>query len=303
MQARFVVTCALFAACSGGEFSAMENDDPGESGAAGDESGAGAAGAESGLAGTSQKGGEASQNGGEASQNGGEGGGPATSSSVTGAGGTSTGASTGSSGRGGSGGGAAGASTAGMGAAAGTSGVSGSGGSGGSGGMGCPGAGDCTGSSLFELSYGTGASDPEEWPNVHLDLENLGSPVSLAQLSFRYYFDAEHDPSLAASWSVHITILELRNPYHFYQEYGAEGRVVELVPPVNGQDSYVEVTLNVTDTLEQGRILGLAFYVLPPDFDVSSDQSNDWSFGGDYFGVWNRIPVYVGGVLAYGEEP
>ena len=36
---------------------------------------------------------------------------------------------------------------------------------------------------------------------------------------------------------------------------------------------------------------------------VTPDQSNDWSFGGSYVGIWNRVTVYVDGALAYGVEP
>ena len=130
--------------------------------------------------------------------------------------------------------------------------------------------------------------------STRLELHNDGTTsVAIQDLSVRYWFTSDNS--------------QLANVYVDYAAMGGDNvhsRVVQI-SSVAGADSYVELKLLGSGTLaSMGNLGAIDFRIVRSDYGLL-DQTNDYSYVGNYGAVVlnPHIGVYLKGVLIYGSAP
>lgn len=138
-------------------------------------------------------------------------------------------------------------------------------------------------------------------------------------LSFRYYMDLS-EVKAAGKNPEDVVIRCDRNQSEMYKDKGVTPATISGIKHYNGDIYYVEVTfpdgracLPVSEGMQQCEIL---LALVMPDYGSGWDSSNDPSFqtldtakgetdkDGVVHGIRSKyVPVYIDGVLYYGEEP
>lgn len=128
---------------------------------------------------------------------------------------------------------------------------------------------------------------------TRVELRNTGNvPLPVSGLKLRYYFTSDNN--------------QLANVYVDYADIGAanfQARVVQLASPVNGADSYVELSFSGnTGQLNPLSSLGFVdFRLVRSDYGLLN-QANDYSYAANYgnVGLNNRITAYLNNNLVFG---
>ena len=128
---------------------------------------------------------------------------------------------------------------------------------------------------------------------TRVELRNTGNvPLPVSGLKLRYYFTSDNG--------------QLANVYVDYADMGTatvQARVVQLASPVNGADSYVELSFSGnTGQLNPLSSLGFVdFRLVRSDYGLFN-QANDYSYAANYgnVGLNNRITAYLNNNLVFG---
>ncbi len=217
------------------------------------------------------------------------------------------GASAGSAGKVGSGG-AAGTSSGGS---AGTS-TAGTGGTtGGTGGTGT--AGDCSvgGSGgagyddAIHVEASMGSVDASGQPGGTVLIYNSSAGVlDLADVTARYYFTSEF--ACDQAHTTYIDYAEFTDPYEVVTQSNVHVTFVTVGSNGDGCDAYLLISFDAAiGSLDASQAVKVQFRAAPPNYTVAGNQANDYSYGACSLSqvVWEKIPVYDGGVLVWGTEP
>ncbi|QMW04930.1 cellulose binding domain-containing protein [Spirosoma foliorum] len=129
-----------------------------------------------------------------------------------------------------------------------------------------------------------------------LELRNTGNvALAVANLRLRYYFTSDNN-----------------QPASVYVDYASIGasnvaaRVVKLPSPVNGADSYVELSFpGSTMMVNALSSLGVIDFRLVRSDNGLFDQTNDYSYAPSYgnVGLNDHVTAYVNNQLVFGTPP
>ncbi|WP_157815914.1 cellulose binding domain-containing protein [Spirosoma pollinicola] len=128
---------------------------------------------------------------------------------------------------------------------------------------------------------------------TRVELRNTGNvPLPVSSLKLRYYFTSDNG--------------QLANVYVDYADMGTanvQARVMQLASPVNGADSYVELSFSGnTGQLNPLSSLGFVdFRLVRSDYGLFN-QANDYSYAANYgnVGLNNHITAYLNNNLVFG---
>ncbi|GAB3739000.1 hypothetical protein GCM10028816_44470 [Spirosoma lituiforme] len=131
---------------------------------------------------------------------------------------------------------------------------------------------------------------------TRVELRNTGNvALAVSSLKLRYYFTSDNG--------------QTANVFVDYADIGAsnvQARVVRLPSPVNGADSYVELSF-AGNSMQVNALssLGVIDFRLVRSDNGLFDQNNDYSYGANYgtVGLNNRITAYLNNQLIYGTPP
>jgi len=202
--------------------------------------------------------------------------------------------------------GAVGKAGAGGGANAGSGGKAGAGGAGGGGGMGGSApvfeAGECAANPTMSLSYKQ-TNTGQQITGQYQFTNQSDTPIPVGSLKIRYFFTNEH----TKGWSNTVYDSKIEGGTGGYRKLAsttlAEGPVS---PPLDGADTYAEVSFAATATLEKGATATVSWDMQPNGYDAPFQvQANDYSFNAadTEFTPWDHIAIYQGDTLVFGCLP
>ncbi|GAB3739057.1 cellulose binding domain-containing protein [Spirosoma lituiforme] len=131
---------------------------------------------------------------------------------------------------------------------------------------------------------------------TRLELRNTGNvALPVGDLKLRYYFTSDNN--------------QLASIYVDYADIGASSvaaRVIKLASPVDGADSYAELSFpgNTTQLNALSSLGGIDFRLVRSDYGLF-DQTNDYSYTSNYgsVGLNNKITTYLNNQLIFGTPP
>lgn len=149
----------------------------------------------------------------------------------------------------------------------------------------------------IEVSNTNGASVTTNTLVNNFRIKNLkGKALDLSKLSIRYFYtsDGAGEESL---WCDNVSITYNKAPWYVSYIGVSKGKIVRLNNKTDLADSYIEITFDSTDQLDEGAVLEAATRTAKNDWS-NYDQSNDYSYGDN-----DKVAVYYDGVLISGMEP
>ncbi|WP_455715967.1 glycoside hydrolase family 9 protein [Anaerosporobacter sp.] len=123
-----------------------------------------------------------------------------------------------------------------------------------------------------------------------------GKALDLSKLSIRYYYTSDGTEKETV-WCDNTSMTYNKAPWYVSYTGISKGNVVKMSDKTSLSDSYIEITFNSSDTLEEGAVLNVATRTAKDNWS-NYDQSNDYSYGDS-----EKVAVYYDGILISGIEP
>lgn len=143
-------------------------------------------------------------------------------------------------------------------------------------------------------AYSRNAGNNANTIATYVKLNNEGNmPISYADITMRYWFTAEGSSAV----NYYLDYAAMGNAY-------VHGKIVKPATPLNGADTYLELSFTAPDSLYPASTTGNIQQRMAKSNWSAFNQADDHSFRlQDAFGENAHITVYVKGELVYGEEP
>lgn len=143
-------------------------------------------------------------------------------------------------------------------------------------------------------AYSKNAGNSANTIATYVKLDNEGNvPVSYQDITLRYWFTADGG-----------------SPVNYYLDYAVlgnqyvNGRIVQPATPLEGADTYLELSFTAPDSLYPASTTGNIQQRMARSNWSAFNQANDHSFlPQDTLGANAHITIYIKGELVYGAEP
>lgn len=149
----------------------------------------------------------------------------------------------------------------------------------------------------IEVSNTSSASVTTNTLVNNFKIKNIkGEALDLSKLSIRYYYTSD-GAGKETVWCDNVSITFNKAPWYVSYTGVCNGNIVKMSGKTDLADSYLEITFDTTDQLEEGAVLEAATRTAKDNWS-NYDQSNDYSYGDS-----EKVAVYYDGVLIAGMEP
>lgn len=149
----------------------------------------------------------------------------------------------------------------------------------------------------IEVSNTNGASVTTNTLVNNFRIKNKkGKALDLSKLSIRYFYTSD-GAGEESVWCDNVSITYNKAPWYVSYIGVSKGKIVRMNNKTDLADSYIEITFDSLDQLEEGAVLEAATRTAKNDWS-NYDQSNDYSYGDN-----EKVAVYYDGVLIAGMEP
>lgn len=149
----------------------------------------------------------------------------------------------------------------------------------------------------IEVSNTNGASVSTNTLVNNFRIKNKkGKALDLSKLSIRYFYTSD-GAGEESVWCDNVSITYNKAPWYVSYIGVSKGKIVRMNNKTDLADSYIEITFDSLDQLEEGAVLEAATRTAKNDWS-NYDQSNDYSYGDN-----EKVAVYYDGVLIAGMEP
>ena len=149
----------------------------------------------------------------------------------------------------------------------------------------------------IEVSNTNGASVTTNTLVNNFRIKNKkGKALDLSKLSIRYFYTSD-GAGEESVWCDNVSITYNKAPWYVSYIGVSKGKIVRMNNKTDLADSYIEITFDSIDQLEEGAVLEAATRTAKNDWS-NYDQSNDYSYGDN-----EKVAVYYDGVLIAGMEP